>query len=126
MMKQKVYISDEERQKCRTVADAFAELKNEEIDIVVADAGRYGFVRLLYYDESLGFDKIVCYTNSVALFNDLWKDWLNEQLFQIALKNPPLMDLEYEDIFKALPEEKQKDLMRKHHYFAQRSGITDA
>ena len=118
MMKQKVYISDEERQKCRTVADAFAELKNEEIDIVVADAGRYGFVRLLYYDESLGFDKIVCYTNSVALFN--------EQLFQIALKNPPLMDLEYEDIFKALPEEKQKDLMRKHHYFAQRSGITDA
>ena len=93
---------------------------------MVADAGRFGFVRLMYYDEAYGFDKAVCYTDSATLFNDLWKDWLNGQLFQIALKNPPLMDLEYEDIFRTLPEEKQKELMSKRQYFAKRSGITNA
>lgn len=120
------HITDEEHKKCRKVADAFAELENEDIDIVVADAGKYGFVRLLYYDECYGFDKAVCYTDSTALFNDLWKDWLNGQLFQIALKNPPLMDLEYEDIFQTLSEKKQEELMCKRHYFAQKSGITNA
>lgn len=125
-MNHKMYITDEERRKCRRVADAFADLENEDLDIVVADAGRYGFVRLLYYDESYGFDKAVCYTDSTALFNALWKDWLNGQLFQIALENPPLMDLDYEDIFKTLPEEKQNKLMSRRHYFAQKSGITNA
>ncbi|MEZ3463225.1 MAG: hypothetical protein K1W23_13990 [Lachnospiraceae bacterium] len=125
-MKQKIYITDEERKKCRKVADAFAELENEDIDIVVADAGRYGFVRLLYYDEAYGFDKAVCYTESTELFDALWKDWLNGQLFQIALENRPLMDLEYEDIFRSLPKPKQEELMSKRHYFAQRSGISNA
>lgn len=125
-MKQKIYITDEERKKCRKVADAFAELENEDIDIVVADAGRYGFVRLLYYDEAYGFDKAVCYTESTVLFDALWKDWLNGQLFQIALENRPLMDLEYEDIFRSLPKTKQEELMSKRHYFAQRSGISNA
>ncbi|MDE7416019.1 MAG: hypothetical protein K2N44_06875 [Lachnospiraceae bacterium] len=125
-MNHKMYITDEERRKCRKVADAFAELENEDIDIVVADAGKYGYVRLLYYGESYGFDKAVCYTDSTALFNALWNDWLNGQLFQIALENPPLMDLDYEDIFKTLPKEKQNKLMSKRDYFAQKSGITNA
>lgn len=125
-MNQTMYITDQEQEKCRRVADAFAELENEDLDIIVADAGRYGFVRLLHYDEFTGFDKVVCYTDSAALFNDLWQDWLNAQLFKIALEDIPLMDLDYEDIFKALPEEKQKELMCKRHYFKQKSGITNA
>ena len=122
-MKYVKYITDEEHEKCCKVADAFAEFENEEIDILVADAGKYGFVRLVYYNPHYGFDKIFCYTDSAALFNDLWEDWLNEQLFQIALKYHPLMDLDYEDIFKALPIEKQMELMSKRHYFAVKSGI---
>ena len=31
------YITDAERQKCRKVANAFAELENEAVDLVVAD-----------------------------------------------------------------------------------------
>ena len=31
-MKDVVYISDEEREKCRKVKEAFAELENEEVD----------------------------------------------------------------------------------------------
>ena len=39
-MEKKKYISDEEHEKCRRVAEAFAEL--EDVDIVVVDVGRYG------------------------------------------------------------------------------------
>ena len=48
-MKEK-YITDDEREKCRKVADAFAELYEIE-NILVVDAGRYGFVKLQYYDH---------------------------------------------------------------------------
>lgn len=125
-MEQRIYITDEERQKCRRVADAFAVSKHEDADIVVADTGRYGFVRLSHFNELYGFERAICYTDSRELFNALWNDWLNEQLFQIALKNPLLMDLEYEEILRALPEPEQKELMRRQDYFKQKSGITNA
>ena len=37
-MDKKAYITEEEREKCRRVADAFAEL--EDVDVVVVDVGR--------------------------------------------------------------------------------------
>lgn len=53
-MKEK-YITDGEREKCRKVADAFAELYEIE-NILVVDAGRYGFVKLQYYRPPQGFE----------------------------------------------------------------------
>lgn len=53
-MKEK-YITDDEREKCRKVADAFAELYEIE-NILVVDAGRYGFVKLQYYRPPQGFE----------------------------------------------------------------------
>lgn len=104
--------------KCRKVKEAFAELENEEVGIMVADAGRYGYVRLRYYDMTYGFAETNCFTESSALFNDLWTNWLDAQLFKIAVEDVPLMDLEYEDIFKVLPKEKQQELMRRRQEFA--------
>ena len=46
-MKEK-YITDDEKEKCRKVADTFAELYEIE-NILVVDAGKYGFVKLQYY-----------------------------------------------------------------------------
>lgn len=125
-MEHTLHFTEHEREKCRKVAAAFAELENEETAIIVADAGRYGYVKLSHYDETCGFNKSVCYTDSTALFDALWQDWLNDQLFKIALKTPSLMDLEYVDIFKKLPEDKQQELMRKRYYFAKKSGIINA
>ena len=42
-MDKRAYISEDERQRCQRVADAFAELYELE-HIVVMDVGRYGFV----------------------------------------------------------------------------------
>ena len=48
------YITEEQRAKCRKVADAFVELY-ELTDVMVADAGRFGFVRLQWFSEGEGF-----------------------------------------------------------------------
>ena len=44
-MGEEVYITDEERKKCQNVAEAFWKFY-ELTDVVVVDAGKYGFVKL--------------------------------------------------------------------------------
>ena len=57
-----LYITEEQRGKCRKVADAFSELY-EIADVMVADAGRFGFVRLQWYSEGEGFDSAVVFSD---------------------------------------------------------------
>ena len=46
-MEKTVYITEEEREKCRKVIDVFEELYEiEDEDILLVDVGRYGFVKL--------------------------------------------------------------------------------
>ena len=118
-MGEEVYITDEERKKCRNVAEAFRELY-ELTDVVVVDAGKYGFVKLQQYKLPAGFDSLVTYTDSQTMFDDLWEDWLYEQLLTPVL-GTPVAEFEYEDIFKCLPKEKQKELMAKRIYFKEKS-----
>lgn len=116
------YITVEEQLKCQRVADAFTEL--EDAGITVLDAGRYGFLRLVYYQFPYGFDDAITYVDSMELFNDLWEDWLQEQMHKIEEDNPSLGELDYEDIFKFhLSKEEQDRILSKKVYFAQRAGI---
>jgi hypothetical protein len=62
-MEKKIYITEEERAKCKKVAEAFSELY-EMADIVVVDVGRYGFVMLKYYMPTHGFEEDETYTDS--------------------------------------------------------------
>ena len=50
------YITEEEKKKCRKVADAFAELY-ELTDVMTVDAGRFGFVRLQWFNEYRTFHR---------------------------------------------------------------------
>ena len=130
-MEKKVYITKEEQEKCRRVAEAFAELYGLE-NILVMDAGRYGFVKLQYYKEPQGFDDVITFTDSQSMFENLWQEWLDTKLYLMA-KGTPLMEkgyggvlksLGYEEIFKCLPEEKQKELTDRKADFAIKAGIT--
>lgn len=124
-MEKKKYISEDEREKCLKVIDAFAELyETTNDDIVVLDGGRYGFIKLQYYKFPNGFNTSMTFTDSVSLFDDLWEDWLNMQLFHIA-KGTPLEELDYEDIFLRLPKETRQTLMEKRAYFADKAGIIE-
>lgn len=119
-MEKKVYIAEEERKKCRKVADAFAEL--EDVDIVVVDVGRYGFVKLQYYTPPTGFENDFTFTDSKELFEDLWEEWLHTQIIVLA-KEMGIDDIDYDDFLKRLPEEKQNELMGRKKHFAEKAGI---
>ena len=107
-MKEK-YITDDEREKCRKVADAFAELYEIE-NILVVDAGRYGF------------EDAITFTDSRSMFENLWEEWFDTQLFLLA-KGTPMAGMGYNEIFQCLPKEKQEELMNRKAGFAKTAGI---
>ena len=119
-MEKKSYITVEEQKKCRKVADAFAEL--EDVDIVVVDAGRYGFVKLQYYTPPTGFENDFTFTDSKEMFEDLWEEWLHTQVIRLA-GEMKIDDIDYDAVFGKLPEEKQNELMGRKQIFAETAGI---
>ncbi len=123
-MEKQVYITEKEREMCRRVIDAFAELYEiEDEDILVVDAGRYGFVKLQCYTPSYGFEELDTYTDSHSLFEGLWGEWLSIKLFLIAIEMQ-LDDIVGEEVFNTLPKEKQSELIGRKADFAQKAGIS--
>ncbi len=123
-MEKQVYITEKEREMCRRVIDAFAELYEiEDEDILVVDAGRYGFVKLQCYTPSYGFEELDTYTDSHSLFEGLWDEWLSLNLFLIAMEMQ-LDDIVGEEVFNTLPKEKQSELIGRKADFAQKAGIS--
>ena len=121
-MEKQIYISGEEREKCQKVADAYAELYEIE-NILVMDAGRYGYVKLQYYRPPVGFQDVITFTDSREMFEDLWQEWLDTKLFLLA-KGTPMAEMGYGEVFACLPEEKQKELTDRKAEFAKMAGIT--
>lgn len=109
------YITEEQRERCRKVADAFAELY-ELADVMVTDAGRFGFVRLQWFSEGEGFDSATVYSDSAELFEELWRIWYEHEVLTPVL-GTPLSELDYDEIFKALPKDRQEEIQRKKDYF---------
>lgn len=116
-----IYITDSEREKCRKVADAFAELYEVE-NILVVDAGRYGFVKLQYYRPPQGFEDAITFMDSRSMFENLWEEWFDTQLFLLA-KGTPMAEMGYSEIFECLTKEKQKELIDKKAEFVRVAGI---
>lgn len=123
MNKKQTYITDEERENCQKVVDAFAELFENE-DLTVVNAGKYGFIKLQYYRNHVGFDNAFSFNDSRRLFNDLWQEWLDTQLLDIAC-DTPMEEMDYEDILKCLPPEKQRELLDMRERLAEKAGIGD-
>jgi len=106
-----IYITDSEREKCRKVAN-----------ILVVDAGRYGFVKLQYYRPPQSFEDAITFTDSRSMFENLWEEWLDTQLFLLE-KGTPMAGMGYNEIFRCLPKEKQEELMNRKAGFAKTAGI---
>lgn len=123
MSKKQTYITDEERENCQKVVDAFAELF-ENTDLTVINAGKYGFIKLQYFRTEIGFDNAISFNDSKSLFNDLWDEWLDTQLLDIA-DDTPMKEMDYEDILKCLPPEKQQKLLDMRKRFAEKAGVGD-
>ena len=89
------------------MADAFVEL--EDVDIVVVDVGRYGFVKLQYYTPPTGFENDFTFTDSREMFEDLWEEWLHTQIIVLA-REMGVGDIDYDNFFKQLPEKSRMSL----------------
>ncbi len=118
-----IHITEEEKKNCQKVADAFSELY-EYNDMIVVNAGKYGFAKLQYYIRPDCFEEVTLYTNSEKLFFALWKEWLNIQLLKLA-KGTSIKDMELIEMFQYLSKEKQKELFYKQVYFAEKTGIAN-
>ncbi len=116
-----IYISGEEQKKCKMVADAFSELYEIE-NILVIDAGRFGFVKLQYYKPPQGFEDAITFTDSKELFENLWEEWLDTQLYSLA-KKMSMSEMDYSKVFQSLPKDKQEELLDRKADFWKRSGI---
>ena len=103
------------------MVDAFAELY-EMADIVVVDVGRYGFVLLKYYMPSNGFEEDATFTDSIALFEALWQEWLDTKLYLMA-KGTPLMEKGYKGVFESLSKEKQSEIIGRKSDLVEKAGI---
>ena len=88
------FITEKQRAKCRKVADAFTELY-ELTDVMVADAGRFGFVRLQWFSEGEGFDSAMVFSDSEELFEELWRIWYEHEVLTPVL-GTPLAELDYD------------------------------
>ena len=110
-----IYITEEQKIKCRKVAEAFTELY-ELIDVMVADAGRFGFVRLQWFNEGEGFDSAEVFSDSLELFEELWRIWYEHEILTPVL-GTPLAELDYEEIFQALSKDRQEEILEKKRYF---------
>ena len=113
-----IYITEEQRAKCRKVADAFAELY-ELTDVMVADAGRFGFVRLQWFSERDGFDSAMAFSDSKELFEELWRIWYEHEVLTPVL-GTPLAELDYDEIFRSLSKDRQEEILEKKKYFISR------
>lgn len=116
-----VYITAEERKKCQKVADAFAELYENE-NILVMDAGRYGFVKLQYYSKQRGFENVFTFVDSKSLFDDLWQEWFDTKLI-LRARETPMQEMDYEEIFNCLSEQEKNGLLDRKKEFAKAAEI---
>ena len=109
------FITEKQRAKCRKVADAFTELY-ELTDVMVADAGRFGFVRLQWFSEGEGFDSAMVFSDSEELFEELWRIWCEHEVLTPVL-GTPLAELDYDEIFQTLSKDRQEEILEKKRYF---------
>ena len=113
-----IFITEEQRAKCRKVADAFAE-QYEMTDVMVADAGRFGFVLLQWFSEGEGFDSAMAFSECLALFEELWRIWYEHEVLTPVL-GTPLAELDYDEIFQTLSKDRQEEILEKKKYFISR------
>jgi len=120
-MEKQVYITDEERKKCKKVADVYSK-ELETDDIVLLSVERYGYVMLQYNPITIEIDAAIAFTDSKDMFEYLWEQWFISHLIKLS-EELDMEEIEYKDIFKFLPYEMQNKILQKKQYFAEKAEI---
>ena len=116
-------ITEEEREKCRQVADAFSEYFEEMDDTIIVDAGKFGYLWLRWFDGD-SFDGQQLYTDSQEMFEDLWQAWQEHHLLTPVL-HTPAAEIDYEQLYDILTPEQKEIYVKKKEYFRKKAFGTD-
>lgn len=115
----------EEHDKCKAVAEAFRELYDMLGDTCVLDAGEFGFVYLTnYMEQKSSFDGNQVYCDAEELFEDLWQDWLYNDVLRSGIASED-EDFDFEEAYNALPAEKKQEYAEKRQDFLDLAGLND-
>ena len=103
--------------KCKKVAEAFRELYDMLGDTCVLDAGKFGFVHLMYYlEQNSCFDGNKVYRDAGELFEALWNEWIYYKVMQPVLGTEDA-ELGFEEIYDKLSDEKKQEYAAKKREF---------
>lgn len=129
-VKRRYHLAKGECGKYRKVVSAFKDLYEHE-DMVVLDAGKYGFVKLQDYKIPFGFGNIESFRNSRILFENLWEEWISLQLTFLT-SNSLLEYLNIDNILESqypqarkLISRRKKRLMKKAELVPQKRKIKE-
>lgn len=78
---------------------------------------------LKYYKLPHGFEEDATFTDSRALFEELWREWRNTKLYLLA-KGTLLSEKGYKGIFENLTDEEQAAITERKAVFAEQAGIS--
>ncbi len=85
-----IHITEEEKQNCQKVADAFTEIY-EYCDIVVVDIGKYGFAILQYIRIQYGFEQTTILQTANIYFmtygknGSIYNSWIYQEVLHCKI-----------------------------------------
>ena len=84
---------------------------------------KYIFLNFVSFYNGLNSNEdAITFTDSRSMFENLWEEWFDTQLFLLA-KGIPMAGMGYHEIFRCLPKEKQEELMNRKAGFAKTAEI---
>ena len=94
-----------------------------KLSILLEFIHKYIFLNFVSFYNGLNSNEdAITFTDSRSMFENLWEEWFDTQLFLLA-KGTPMAGMGYNEIFQCLPKEKQEELMNRKAGFAKTAGI---
>lgn len=116
------HITLEEKERCNIVADIFYESLAKD-DLIICDAGKYGYAMLTYYKPPIGFDGIMMFTDSQKMYNTLLQEWYTLRIEALA-KTMNMSNLDVDVYYEQLSDEQKKSLIQQRQQFIEKAKKT--
>ncbi|MDE6054244.1 MAG: hypothetical protein K2G55_10875, partial [Lachnospiraceae bacterium] len=108
-------ITNIEKDRCEIVAQIFRR-DLEKYDIILRDAGRFGFIMLEYYEPKLNFDCAIIFTDSQTLFDTLLIEWY-DCLISELMEEKQAENIDIDDFYNNLSGEEKNKLENRKRKF---------
>lgn len=116
------YITLEEKERCKIVADIFYESLAKD-DLIICDAGKYGYAMLTYYKPPIGFDGIMMFTDSQKMYNTLLQEWYTSRIEELA-KVMNMSNLDVDVFYERLSDKQKAPLIQQRQQFIAKAKKT--